>query len=352
MTIWDILDIAETSNQKAIKLAYAKKLKIHSPEKDPEGFQQLRHAYELAIDFANGIQINHQMGNSQQTSFTSLNSETTQNKPTEMLVEELLVLLEKDEAKAVDYLQALTKQGDLDNLDNSDKFQRLLAIRLTAYTPQYADFIISVIDHFDWHARLETEPDGTYAKLALINLFNTVNHHALRRHIHRLSLIKNKKEAEEKYLDWDDCQAAQFFSPLLAPAHLRNIKRNNKKRSQAIAKLYNTITNTPEVIGLNLHLESIIAWRQHINAQKNNLSFSTIATIAAVIIFIISVVSDVSPEENQNNSSITAATNVSPQDSQDSADTNTQINNIKINKETDEEIQNRIEKEIPRIPDI
>jgi hypothetical protein len=50
--IWNELGIAPTGDKKEIKKAYAKQLKIKSPEKDPDGFQKLRSSYEHAMAFA------------------------------------------------------------------------------------------------------------------------------------------------------------------------------------------------------------------------------------------------------------------------------------------------------------
>ncbi|MCC8433407.1 tetratricopeptide repeat protein [Brevibacillus sp. M2.1A] len=52
MNIWRILDIDPTEDISTIKKAYAKKLKLHHPEDDPGGYQQLREAYDLAIKMA------------------------------------------------------------------------------------------------------------------------------------------------------------------------------------------------------------------------------------------------------------------------------------------------------------
>ena len=48
MTIWDILGIESTNDQTAIRRAYARQLKQHRPDKDPQGYQQLHEAFELA----------------------------------------------------------------------------------------------------------------------------------------------------------------------------------------------------------------------------------------------------------------------------------------------------------------
>jgi len=51
-SVWDILGIAMTFDERAIKRAYAAKLRIHSPEADPAGYMKLREAYEAAKRYA------------------------------------------------------------------------------------------------------------------------------------------------------------------------------------------------------------------------------------------------------------------------------------------------------------
>ena len=49
MTSWEILGIEPTDNSSIIKKAYAKKLKVHHPEDDPEGYQRLREAFDKVM---------------------------------------------------------------------------------------------------------------------------------------------------------------------------------------------------------------------------------------------------------------------------------------------------------------
>ena len=52
MNWWNVLEISYDSDLKTIKRAYAKLLKIHNPEDDPEGYQNLREAYDKAVKYA------------------------------------------------------------------------------------------------------------------------------------------------------------------------------------------------------------------------------------------------------------------------------------------------------------
>ncbi|HFI0942939.1 TPA: J domain-containing protein [Streptococcus suis] len=49
---WQELQIAATTDQRTIKLAYAERIKKVHPEEDPEGFKRLQHAYKSALQYA------------------------------------------------------------------------------------------------------------------------------------------------------------------------------------------------------------------------------------------------------------------------------------------------------------
>lgn len=52
MSIWEILGVEQTYDTSVIRRAYAKQLKIHHPEDDPQGYQRLREAYDRAMKLA------------------------------------------------------------------------------------------------------------------------------------------------------------------------------------------------------------------------------------------------------------------------------------------------------------
>lgn len=53
--LWDILGTEPTGDERALKRAYAKRLKVTRPEDDPAAFQELRDAYEYALRHAHLI---------------------------------------------------------------------------------------------------------------------------------------------------------------------------------------------------------------------------------------------------------------------------------------------------------
>ena len=60
MTCWQTLGIAPTSDEAAIKKAYAARIREHRPDRDPEGFRAVRAAYEEALRLRVHIRPRHE----------------------------------------------------------------------------------------------------------------------------------------------------------------------------------------------------------------------------------------------------------------------------------------------------
>ena len=59
MNIWELLDIAPTTDKKAIRRAYAARSKVFHPEEKPEEFRQLYEAYQAALTYAKLASAGH-----------------------------------------------------------------------------------------------------------------------------------------------------------------------------------------------------------------------------------------------------------------------------------------------------
>lgn len=64
MECWNILGIAATDDKGLIKQSYMEKLNYFHPEENPEGFQKLRQAYELALKEADKLNSEKEIDNS------------------------------------------------------------------------------------------------------------------------------------------------------------------------------------------------------------------------------------------------------------------------------------------------
>lgn len=115
MQCWTVLDIAPTTDEKTIRRAYAKKLKVIRPDEDAMGYQILREAYEEALNYAtyvceelesNTLLEEEQAG--ENTAFFTYHDEYTENQSdftaceTENTFSELTILDENEDISGND----------------------------------------------------------------------------------------------------------------------------------------------------------------------------------------------------------------------------------------------------------
>ncbi|GKX51572.1 J domain-containing protein [Budvicia aquatica] len=149
-TIWDVLGIEPTTDESEIRRAYARELKQRRPDKDPQGFQQLREAFDNAKRYASGIAVQEVP---QMTSFScdeqprtavtdyvhnlmtesSLASETPwQREELKIQATEIAELLVENEYAGLERLQHYLDQEIPDALEAQRVFSLALAEKLGA----------------------------------------------------------------------------------------------------------------------------------------------------------------------------------------------------------------------------
>ncbi|MDF2867462.1 MAG: hypothetical protein K0S11_932, partial [Gammaproteobacteria bacterium] len=264
MDIWQILETEATTDLSQIKRAYASKLKKCNPEIDPQGFQLLRRAYEVAQKHAAGIKVSFDLEETlvsptQNESYTQEETRDQSNTANPMKIAfSLLDVLIKNELEAINLLMDLNKQGVFDNLAFAEEFQKVLAFNLLTMTPGYSAFIVQVIDLFDWYEQVNRESKNSFFGLALTNLLNQVRPYQFYRKLQFLSRIKNNKQAKKENLDWYLCYAAKILLNRARPIKFFFIR--NRKKKKAILNLLGEIEyNYPQLIGMGLSISSV-AW--------------------------------------------------------------------------------------------
>jgi uncharacterized RDD family membrane protein YckC len=96
MDCWEVLGIDQFSDKKSIKIAYAKQLKMHRPDEDPEGFKHLYRAYKSALSWVPDSVIDDSSRLKPSPEITFDNSEDIlDNELTESVIESLMRSTEK-----------------------------------------------------------------------------------------------------------------------------------------------------------------------------------------------------------------------------------------------------------------
>jgi hypothetical protein len=186
VSIWNELGIEPTTDSRAIKRAYAARLKQVHPEDDPTGFQRLRKAYEDALAHANGRPkavapavppppeeprptkrakpkvpfraraAPHRRGSRAGPSpiiVTAGSGPQTPNEPPrgrDAVARLQNVYAERGEEAGIELLRELCKESASWSVDDRDRFALDLAKWLGSFEPVRWPLLMAADEHFHW----------------------------------------------------------------------------------------------------------------------------------------------------------------------------------------------------------
>ncbi|WP_058533671.1 DUF1214 domain-containing protein [Legionella saoudiensis] len=275
MTIWQILEIEQTTDIKEIKKAYAAKLKQHKPEVDPEGFQRVREAFELAKKFAAGESINtDQVDFNIETNCIEDGVQQDKTDPQDLSILLLNLLAFGHEEEAIEKFKEFNQKGLLDNLEDAELFQEQIALRLIDKAECMPAFTTYLLEYFDWQNHPAVRTEYLFG-IALRSLINQTSYYRFLQEIKMLSLIASPEEAQEQGLNWNQCYAAKAILNSKKPRGFFLHFYGSRKKRKAILALLERVNNYPLAL-MKPYLElGAIDWLKEYKEKKNFLLRAT-----------------------------------------------------------------------------
>ena len=163
-TIWDILGIEPTRDEREIRRAYAKKLKLRRPDNDPHGFQELREAFDEAKSYANlgaildnGIILSYEYPEPIETTVHQIMQQKTAQAEEiwdwavlDERAQEIATLIIQDECQGLHKLRLYIEDEMSDSLEARQTFSLRLGEELSEQTGLSYPVLERVSEIMDW----------------------------------------------------------------------------------------------------------------------------------------------------------------------------------------------------------
>jgi hypothetical protein len=292
--VWEQLGIDPTVDEREIRRAYARRLKLAHPEDDPDGFQRLRAAYEAAMESARWGELSFDEDPADpDTTVEQFDTGQEDREPDEpaqhsfaiedavprppslcvpepgRLLEDLLSILQSQgEHAAIDRLLNLMNSPEMENLETRDDFEILLAKAVSQMDRKPYLLLAKVVDLFNielraglissrltyWHASLLSHLETSRCYARLVQTANTECRSADKASTSTILPLEVPTEGQ--------ILAARILTGPFDLHKFRSIARRPGKRKLVLNLLARLKANCPDVVTHVLDPQ-VVGWWEH-----------------------------------------------------------------------------------------
>lgn len=258
MDIWNILKITPTRDRKLIRRAFINGMRSIHPHRDLDAFEELRKAYELALqelqnEFEpdlHGRRVEPTLGESPFDDELAKDALQLAEHTPDFYLEQIIDRLDhEDEESAISTLDEVLKEPDFNNHHFLSQFEQSLQYALAAYVPFANRLARHAIRIFNWEADAER---SLPAHLEAIHLLVALDAARIKRE--ELEALARNKQTEDRHI----------LKALLGPFRplkfrLMTLKPDNLERMQHWLETLDR--DFPEVVDLEIDQETLEWWQ-------------------------------------------------------------------------------------------
>jgi len=254
MNVWHILGIEPTSDERAVKRAYSRKLKETRPEDDPAAFQALRDAYEAAIAMLRHEELVLEAQDAAPAPVAAAEAQTTPDDAGPDPIEEAhrlwMDLFDFPlEEKPRYYLAQCMAREEMHDLRVREAFE-LYALRYCAEDDCPDRLREAIADHFGWESDStyieRRQPEQAWETLARLRAWRSYQHfHAQASSDKAVHALLRKDPGRERFSTW------------------------NRSFTQRMQQLIEDIRmHHPELLHFKLEREVVDTWARRVDGRR------------------------------------------------------------------------------------